>query len=601
MSMLAMSIDGVVNNSAITSPKPIATWGMMDRTVVANAIEWEILPFHRNARSGRQVACVAVRATDGTTTTGWQNVSATVLSNYCDDAFAPEVYSGSLDISALADDALITLQAKVYPWFGTAGSVLDSATETEFRFGPRYFYRNVARAAAPNVVYVESTGNDSNGVVGTDAVAAAAAPCLTVGGAIVRAAAVLGNASKNTLSGLEVRVVDGVSMGTVGFVRVHQDAAAIKVTKAPGSTRAAANATMGSPFRPFSAGNIQSPELTESALIFDDMTVTMSAAVSYAGESARKMHVQFRNVDYAFANINQTSGMRGNSHLSFFGMAFSNYNGGLNFTTTGDVRTMRGAVGDFNDATAWGYNIFGCDLDNAIILQDRGERGALIYNNHLPDPIGGGNSSITVRAQTSGNDIGPVAVVQNLVPYLRTTNVVAISISADGANGDLTHLVMHHNTTPGDEGFGRWNIAYDDTTGTARTHKMLSCKANLGPQLNTKGDIFKSDATRIGNFPFVHGVGCAANFTEDVDSAGGTGDGFRQTYPGVSTVIAGGDPLYVDDNAMTAAGPTAGTGGGDYTLQAASPARGLLPETLLAFDIAGTARGSDAQDAGAFA
>ena len=45
--------------------------------------------------------------------------------------------------------------------------------------------------------------------------------------------------------------------------------------------------------------------------------------------------------------------------------------------------------------------------------------------------------------------------------------------------------------------------------------------------------------------------------------------------------------------AHTTAGPTAGAGGGNYVLQAGSPARGIVEGVLIGFDLAGTARAAN--------
>lgn len=593
-------ITGATNSSALTSPKPIATWGMRDRVLVGNSIPWEIIPFHRNARSGTQVACVRVQATDGTNTTAWQYATTTGLSSSCETPFQPEVYSGTLDISGLNDDSLITLKAEVYPHFGTSSSVLASNTETEFRFTNRYFYKNTTRYAAPNIIVVKSTGNDATGVVSTNEATAEATPCLTVGGAIARAAALLGSATKNVMSGLEVRVHDGVSMGTVGFVYVCQDAAAIKITRTTTSaSRAAANITMSALFRPFSAGNPNSPTLTESAIFFEDVKITRSADVDMAGEAARKMHIQMRNVDVDFGSIACSNGLKSSAHLSVFGMTVTNFVGGFAQTSAGDNRILRGLSGSFNGTYLDGYNIIGCNASSAGIRSDNAQRGALVYNNKLPSPFGGGNPAIRIVTASSGQSLY-AAVVQNDAPTI-TTNAgdAGIFITADSANGNCVHLVMHHNTTAGDEGYGRWNLLYDDTTGTARTHTLASVKANLGPQLNTKGDVFKSDGTKTGNFALHHGVDCEANYTEDLDSGGG-GLSFGQAYGGIGSKIANGDPLYTTDQATVASGPTSGTAGGVYTLQSGSPAKNMMTTRLLAYDIAGNSRGTGTQHAGAY-
>lgn len=89
---------------------------------------------------------------------------------------------------------------------------------------------------------------------------------------------------------------------------------------------------------------------------------------------------------------------------------------------------------------------------------------------------------------------------------------------------------------------------------------------------NTKGDSWTTaDAARIGNRHVMNRVG-GRGCVRVADTGGESGD-----YNGLGGIVA--DPLFVDpkDGVL-------GTGGGDYHLQAASPARGLIeaadPEAL---------------------
>ena len=143
------TIVGVANNSTEISPKPVANWSLVGRKVVGNALTLELVAFHRNGRAGKPVACVEFRASDGTTTVT-AKVSTLVVSPEAGDRAAVLVYRATLDITALADGALITANAKVLPWIGGAASVLDSAASAVAReFSPQTYVKNIARAAAP--------------------------------------------------------------------------------------------------------------------------------------------------------------------------------------------------------------------------------------------------------------------------------------------------------------------------------------------------------------------------------------------------------------------------------------------------------------------
>jgi hypothetical protein len=83
-------------------------------------------------------------------------------------------------------------------------------------------------------------------------------------------------------------------------------------------------------------------------------------------------------------------------------------------------------------------------------------------------------------------------------------------------------------------------------------------------------------------------------------NANGGSASFGQAYPGIGSVIAGGDPLFTNNQSVTkpAGAFVAGAGGGIYTLQAGSPARNLQPYPLLKYDRAGGLRGAGTQHAG---
>lgn len=598
--MAADTITGVTNNSTLVSPKPIAAWVMADRLTVGDTVDWEIAAFHYFARLGKQVACVKVRANDGTTQTAWQTVSSTTLSTRYDDAVSPEVYAGTLDISGLADGALIWLEAEVYPHVGTSASVLKTediqpSVTNQYEFARRYFRRDTALAAAPPYAYVSSAGNDGTGVISTTAATAEASPFLTVQGVLTAARTQLGT-TNGDFDNLHIRILNSVNFGSIPFNTYWQDIGAVIIERAPATARASAIVTMAATLRP--RWSNKSTSLTEGSLIFRDCSISLGGAFAFQGEAANQLYVQFIDVSWDLNNL--TTDVRSNAHFAFFGGSWADYSTN-NFAATAEfVRCVRGITADVNGASVQQYVMVGCDFTNpgASNVADRAKDGLIVYNNRFKSP-GATIIPIHVYGSVPGGDIGSFALVQNLVEFTSSTSSPCIAVANDSRDGNVVNGVMHHNTCTGDAEYGRWNLLYDDTVATARTHTFFSCKGNLGPQLNTKGDDFILDGTRIGNFAFEHGVGCAGNFTEDV-AAGG--DNFRQAYGGVGSVIAGGDPLYTDDQSTVASGPVAGSGGGTYTLGVSSPARDLFSEYLLGRDLAGNARATSGTiDAGVYA
>lgn len=602
---------GATISSLLTSPKPVAAWVMADRQRINATLDWELVAFHKDAKPdstgvGRMVAGVRVRANDGTTATDWQTVSATVQSTYCDDANAPEVYKGTLDTSGLADGA-VWLEAEVYPHFGEAASVLKSEDNYSAGIGQRGFTRRWFRktSAATQYVAVASTGNDSTGVVSTTEATAIATPCLTVAGAQKKAHDILGT-SDGALDVVDIVIVDGVDLGTVTFTGSYkQDIAAVRVTRATGTTRAAAVVTTTANYFPdFDSHTIA---LDEGALMFEDMSLTFGGVHTINGATGVPLHIIIKDCNVDMGSNATPIRSSDLSHVSWFGCTFSNMpassNNAVGFTTAGETRILRGCTVNMGGQAMEGWITIGCDITDS-----KGQgyldytEGCIFYNNKYLSPDS--TTSGIIFDTTTELGMGPVVIVQNLVEWTSATAQPAIRVSADNGKGSMNHVVFAHNCCPGAETAGRWNLFYDDTTGTDRTFKHIMFKGNLGASLNTKGDVFKSDGTKIGNFNFHHGVGCEGNYTIDADANGGSNLSFKQAYAGRGSLIDNGDPLFTNNQATTGTaggGYSAGAGGGDYTLQSGSPARDILSEPLLAFDLAGNSRGTGTQDAGCYA
>lgn len=608
------TIVGALNGSLEVSPKPIANWAMVSRTTIGNTLHWEIIAGHKDARNygasgvGQQVACVRVRATDGTNFTSWQTVGSTSLSTHCEYPNPPEVFAGDLDVSGLSNPALIWLEGEVYPWIGDSASVLKSednfsASAPKYTFTRRYFRRDTARVATFWKVYVASTGNDTTGVASQTDATAAASPCLTVAGAWAKLRTAAGATTRGSMDNATIYIVDTVNMGTPAFQSYYpQDIGAVIITRASGTARASAIVQTSSNFRPYFSDHTSG--IDEGALIFQDVTFKMGGAFNFTGETSFKLFTQFYNCNID-AN-SQTVTLRSNSHFRFMGCVFSNYAAGggpLGQTnSSGDQRGAFGVTVDLADSSIDGYAIVGCNITRmgSIAMFDASVNGHINYNNKLfdrkPDAV-----PFDYRGSVVGGNLGSYFLAQNFVESLRTTGGSgSISISADSRNGNLTHVACFHNNTPGDGGRARHNIAYDETAATARFHKNVAYKGNLGDQLNSKADIFISISARRGNAPFDHGVSCEGNYTKDVNAAGG-GLAFGVLYAGIGSKIANGSPLYVDNRAVSNTGPVAGSSGGDYHLQAGSPARDILSYPLLKYDIDGALRGTGTQDAGCYA
>ena len=577
------TIAGVTNGSAETSPKPIANWSMVDRRLVGNALTLSVVAFHRNGRAGKPVACVVFRATDGSTTV---TATASALTATVDPLTGNRVleYVATLDITSLTDNAAVTANARVYPWIGGAASVRDSADlANQWEFAPRIFRKNTARAAAPNLICVKATGNDSTGVVSTTAATAEATPCLTLAGAINRARTLLGTGA-GALDGLRVRLDAGTwtrtSTPTANTVN-----AAIVIEPIPGVAKAACILQLGATNHGFGLSYLHIRGLTlqrTGAWYFNNATAGVTAiedcAVDFGANTG-----QLGNATVSQYWINVAFG------AASTGDALLNSNGAIQAMVRGCTGGAANSVAKIEMICHLGNAMTGGRLDSSA---NRAQDGVIVaFNTFIA--VGNG-TSIPVSAGV-GSAISGFALVQNVFEYTSTGLQRAFMPSGDSGTASISHLVCWHNSFAGFDTYGRGNLLYDETTGTARSHKLQSFVGNIHVQINTKSDIFKADGTKLGNWAYDNGVGCRGEFSIYRNAAGNLTSGFHQTYPGLSASIgtvntgAGNDPLYTSNQATTS-GPTAGAGGGTYTIAGGSPARGLVADSPLGVDLAGNAR-----------
>jgi hypothetical protein len=574
---------GATNNSTEAAPKPIANWVMHDREVVGNTLTLEVVAAHRNARAREEVACVEFRVTDGTTTVT-QKVNQSVVSPVSTDAQAVIVYRAVIDISTLADESTLTANAKVYPWFGTAASVLDSADSSVAReFSPRTFRKSVVQATSPWLVYVAVTGGDNAaGVVSQDPVAAAAAPCATLSGAIDRIQAVRG-----FVDGAEVRLMAGTHVGTIAYTTAKtQTHSNLVVTRDPASARSAVTYTFGagsSRYRFGSAGGW---------LRFRDLTVSRVGATQFSGEAASLLRVMFEACD--FNNGSQTASLMGaNVDMMFNGVNFGATALGSSVLAAGarEYRMFRGVVA--TPVALEGWLVLGSrirDLGGPLGSGTRTQTGSFVAYNRF---IGVNGASAGFLGYGASADASQIAVIQNVFEFLSNTSSTAIRLSADAATGNISHIVMHHNTTTGFYSAGRANIGYNDGA-VARTSKLLSLKGNIHAQLNTKHDVFLLDGTRVQGWAYLYGAGCEGEISLYIDAQeGGIGSSFAQAFPGFSGSLGTSATVGQDMKWLNYQGPTAlgaGAGDGDYRIASDSPAKQRILNTLLRYDLGGNAR-----------
>lgn len=234
--------------------------------------------------------------------------------------------------------------------------------------------------------------------------------------------------------------------------------------------------------------------------------------------------------------------------------------------------------------------VVGNSLDGVrFVFGARPTSGLIIAFNRLMR-LGGVNAVLQIE---SGVDtLTGAAVVQNVWEWTSANANPALRPSGDGAPNDSSHVICWHNSFAGFDIYGRGNILCDETTADARFHKLHSFVGNIRVQINTKHDVFHADGTRVGGWSYLYGVGQRGEFARYRDAGSGA---WKQEYSGAGSIVgtvntgAGLDPRFTSP-AHTTSGPTPGVGGGNYVLEAGSPARGIVFAAPLSFDMTGAAR-----------
>jgi hypothetical protein len=580
---------GAANSSAETSPKPVAQWAMYDRTIVGNSLTLQIVAFHRNGRAGLPVACVEFTATDGTNTVTSKVTAPTVLGGP-GDQYPVVGYSSTLDITSLSAGT-ITANCKVYPWIGStaSGSVQDSSANTDlWDFSPRTFKKDTTLAATPYIVYVATGGNDTTGAVSQSDATAAASPCLTLAGAINRAATVLGTGA-GALDGLRVRLTAGAwSFASSPTARTTNTE--IVIEPATGQTKATVTVNFG-------AGAFHA---NTTYVRYRDVALVRGGVNPLHNKGSGGYVVDDCTLDNA-GNSAALGAGAGGCLASFVNTVMTNMVGTTNPSATHIVRMMRGcqftANGTLTNVIVEQRSILGCKFKGVINgnAVGRAINNVVVAYNYFQ----GGNSGAGMTDFSTPATTANVAIVQNIFEYTSSASAISVGLSADGKDANTSHYIYWHNTNAGFDVYGRNNNFYNETVGTARTHKLGSMIGNIYVQLNTKHDVFAganlglADAsTRVGGWSFLYGVGHRGEFMRYQDAATGT---WSREYPGPNAVVgttntgAGNDPLFTTPQ-HTTAGPVAGAGNGTYTIGALSPAKSLVTNSPIPFDLAGSAR-----------
>lgn len=616
---------GLTNNSTLLSPTPACFWLTPARQTVNNSVYAELSVWHRDGRNGRQCAFVRARANSAAGATPWSSFTTTTLTanTAVEDANPVEAIAITIALTAIPDGTDFWLEAEVYPWIGDSRSIARSednyaAGVGQRAFTRRYYRKDSTRVTAPPLAYISSAGSDATGVWSATDATARATPFLTLTGAISKAAA----ASGGYIDGMRIRLMNTVTVGAVaigtaptcrgGSLIIERDPT---VTRAQGYINFAANLN---PNMGIAAG--LGTGLEPCVTINDCSFERTNNSYSLRGQSAGvPTHYQFWNV--AFKDASGTFGTPYiNAHASYFGLVLDPASTNMPWwvgNQTYQVRATRGMKGDFKSASNIGcYIMVGCDLANLSgpIPQAPTTEGFIMYNNTFLK-ASGTPTEIAASGLVQGDVLQGYVIVQNLVEQIGTGTNPHMRLSADNNFGSYNHIVVCHNTIAGIQN-ARTNFCYDEGAGTnRRQHTYIRSRANIHPQINVKGDVFVANGqsnpteapNRTGHFMYMNGTGVQGDWTMFCSADGAAaGSSFSPMHGGQGTSLGTSltvrnDPLFVNYQGTTN-GPVAGAGGGDYHLQAGSPARGIVDQRTLRYDIAGAARPTSGNDScGAYA
>lgn len=600
-------LTGATNNSTLTSPKAVGNWAMPDRGPIGNALSWEIVAGHRNARAQKQIACAIPRVTGKisgvTQTVTYAAVSTITISASCPMDYGKVLVLGStLDVSNFDDNQELVLNAKCYPLIGGASSVYDSGdgTFTDRKdFSPRYFGRNTAVAATPPRAYVSTTGVNATGVISTNDTLARANPFLTTKG-VTTALKTFG-----ACDGVQIRhqagtwVIDGPASGTL-----TQAIGWLVFTRDPLVAKNLVTLTFGSSamdYLSINTGLANTPNT--SAVLVDDVQVVRTAAFKFYIGTTIRNELFWRNVIFDNGGFSGTYLDLGDDY--FFGITITGASGNfLGAATAGQHRMHRGVT-----MTASGTmevnTVLGCNITNpGSFVPSNGKtcEGQVICFSRFD-----GVSTALFTAQD--NVTYGVLWDQNEVAFTSATPDTICSVSNDAKTNSTRNMLCRNNTSWGASTCGRVNRNYEDGP-TERTNILGHWSRNIWPGIYVKSDLFRyliegnpegfttgSPSTRVGDWGDVNGVGDSYELTGWIT----TSNTAQQEYSGIgnkvsvtANVLPSPDPLFTTNHCTTCVTDnthfTAGSLGSDLTLQAGSPCKGAVPDSIYPYDLLGNAR-----------
>lgn len=571
-------IMGVTNNSTLQWPKLSAVWTRRDFRVVGDSLQVGMSVIGHNSRNGKLAACVVYDVTDGTTT-----ISSTVTQP------APFIQRGTgycviewghtFDTSGFPDGAALTVNARVYPWYGDATAVFDTRDfMAEWDTIAQTYWKHSGIAASPVYGYIDpAEGNNATGVVSADPAVARASPFKTVTEVGVgNALKALNNSlyGQNNCRGAVIRIMgDAPLAGFAGAEGLTVEADPVNYPGDDDFVEMALSANVSLHRTLYRTMRITRTTTATfgNMVYFEDVRINAATATSASKFLASNGKAKFwQNVtveaDGELRNYFMPQGTAGGNALihiqdtvilATYGNVFpiavlgSRLEGA--WTLLGNASTLGGAHGVHVEA---------------VIQYKAGGVGARNY----------GGGSLTTR---------PTMELNYMVEGVSSNDQNFMGISGDGQPQSVYGYKGWYRTTAGWDTQHRENNAYDDSAGP-RTHPWFSISKSIIVRTATKGDRFSNvqDGTRQGSWWWEYQVGGNSNVVQ-------FGLEFPLSYRGLNSkgTTVMNVPLEMDwAHYQAATDGVVGAGFGDYHMGPASVAADMDMIPAVGWDIEGNPR-----------
>lgn len=497
---------GVANNSTLSYPQPIACWLTPDMERATGTIFTARLSVaHAYARNGRPVAAVRFIASDGTTSVE-QTVSAMTSGAFASGLHAPW-FEAKINLAALAQGAVCTLDAIIYPWVGQPfRASLDASAYPSPNFTVLKFLNDRTGAYGTAYAYVDAVaGNNGTAVVSQSASAAAAAPFLTIAAAASAINAFNGTTfGRPNTSGGVIRLVAGehvhsnygsLAIGEIPLViepategakatTIYRDAGTNMFNSIPGRLKIRGITLRKVGVSVTFLDNGAGITTLDRMLVLDDVAIDLAGTSGYGAWIYKTGRCWLINV----------------SSATSLGQTFDNFSG------VAKLITAIGCHGPWGGTNI--YNAIACKLTAqlrqvASATHMPAGQGQMIAHSHITQSAGGSRAFISNSGSVNARGL---ALVGSVFEQTAAATAPAVSAHADGNVDAVQNYLCIGNTIVG----ARLNFMYQDI-GAATVPKQAFLRFSVSRERNTKSDIFGANSALVGNWPVIYNVGARAN------------------------------------------------------------------------------------------